>query len=103
LFEPGEVFLGVSVYSNRYHARRAVLALLKMAKTTTDPKVAAGLIDAAADLKDQAGELPRATSGVKPSDARKRKSKANVVLSGKISPQSEGSRSLGRGDTRSIG
>ena len=33
-------------------------ALLKMAKTTSDPKVAAGLIDAAADLKDQAGEVP---------------------------------------------
>jgi hypothetical protein len=30
----------------------------KMAKTTSDPKVAAGLVDAAADLKDQAGELP---------------------------------------------
>jgi hypothetical protein len=29
-----------------------------MAKTTSDPKVAAGLINAAADLKDQAGELP---------------------------------------------
>jgi hypothetical protein len=34
------------------------LALLKTAKTTSDPKVAAGLIEAAADLKDQAGELP---------------------------------------------
>jgi hypothetical protein len=29
-----------------------------MAKTTSDPKVAAGLIGAAADLKEQAGELP---------------------------------------------
>jgi hypothetical protein len=34
------------------------LALLKMAKTTSDPRVAAGLVEAAADLKDQAGELP---------------------------------------------
>ena len=34
------------------------MALLKMAKTTSDPKVAAALIEAAADLKDQAGELP---------------------------------------------
>jgi hypothetical protein len=29
-----------------------------MAKTTSDPKIAAGLIGVAADLKDQAGELP---------------------------------------------
>ena len=34
------------------------MALLKMAQATTDPLVAAGLIEAAADLKDQAGELP---------------------------------------------
>ena len=33
-------------------------ALLKMAKTTSDPGLAAGLVQAAADLKDQAGELP---------------------------------------------
>lgn len=43
---------------NRFHARRAAAALLKMAKTTTDPKLAAGLIQIAADLKDQAGDLP---------------------------------------------
>jgi len=50
---------GKSVVPNhRFHARQAALALLKMAKTTSDPKVAAGLLDAAADLKDQAGELP---------------------------------------------
>jgi hypothetical protein len=29
-----------------------------MAKTTSDPDVVAGLVSAAADLKDQAGELP---------------------------------------------
>ena len=46
------------VYNNRFHARQAALALLKMAKTTSDPQVAAGLVEAAADLKDQAGELP---------------------------------------------
>jgi hypothetical protein len=34
------------------------LALLKMAKSSSDPRVVAGLIEAAADLKDQAGELP---------------------------------------------
>lgn len=48
--------------NNRFHARQAALALLKMAKTTSDPKVAAGLIEIAADLKDQAGELPPAVS-----------------------------------------
>ena len=47
---------------NRYHTRQAAMALLKMAKTTTDPKVAESLINAAADLKDQMGELPPATS-----------------------------------------
>jgi len=41
-----------------------------MAKTTSDPKVAAGLIEAAANLKEQAGELPPAIS-VKPSDVQK--------------------------------
>ncbi|HZR72618.1 hypothetical protein [Bradyrhizobium sp.] len=54
---------------NRFHARRAAAALLKMAKTTSDPKVAAGLVEAAADLKDQAGELPPAIS-VKPPDVQ---------------------------------
>ncbi len=46
---------------NRIHARQAAVALLKMAKTTSDPKIAAGLVEAAADLKDQAGELPPVT------------------------------------------
>ena len=46
------------MFENRFHARQAALALLKMAKTTSDPRVAAGLVEAAADLKDQAGELP---------------------------------------------
>jgi len=45
-------------HQNRFHARQAAAALLKMASTTSDPKVAAGLVEAAADLKDQAGELP---------------------------------------------
>ena len=47
-----------TVSENRFHARQAALALLKMAKTTSDPKIAAALVEAAADLKDQAGELP---------------------------------------------
>jgi hypothetical protein len=46
------------LFQNRYHARQAAAALLKMAKTTSDPRVAAGLVEAAADLKEQAGELP---------------------------------------------
>ena len=41
----------------RFHARQAA-ALLKMAKATSDPKVVVGLVEAAADLKEQAGELP---------------------------------------------
>lgn len=47
-----------NVASDRFYARQAALALLKMARTTSDPRVAAGLIEAAADLKEQAGELP---------------------------------------------
>ena len=42
---------------NRYHAREAAAALLKMAKAASDPAVAAGLIEAAAKLKDEVGEL----------------------------------------------
>jgi hypothetical protein len=43
---------------DRHHAREAAVTLLKMAKVISDPKIAAGLIEAAADLKDKAGELP---------------------------------------------
>ena len=43
---------------NRYHAREAAAALLKMARMTSDPAVAAGLVEAAVKLKDEAGELP---------------------------------------------
>ena len=39
-------------------AREAAAALLRMAKTTKDPTVAAGLVQRAADLKDRTGELP---------------------------------------------
>jgi hypothetical protein len=46
------------VSENRYHARQAAAALLKMAKATSDPDLAARLVEAAAELKDQAGELP---------------------------------------------
>ena len=43
---------------NRYHTRQAAAALLKMAKSTSDAGLAARLVEAAANLKDQAGELP---------------------------------------------
>jgi len=46
------------VQSNYFHTRQAAVALLKMAKTTSDANLAARLIELAADLKDQAGELP---------------------------------------------
>jgi hypothetical protein len=52
------MFLGVSVDWNRHHARQAALALLKLAKSTSNAKVAAHLISLAANLKEQAGELP---------------------------------------------
>jgi len=42
---------------NRFHTRQAAAALLKMAQATSDRRVAAGLVEAAAELKDQAGEL----------------------------------------------
>lgn len=45
------------VSENRFHARKAAAALLEMAKITSDPKIAAGLIEAATLLKDQSGEL----------------------------------------------
>ena len=41
-----------------YFAREAAATLLRMAKTTKDPAVAAGLVQRAADLKDRTGELP---------------------------------------------
>lgn len=47
-----------TVSQSHFHARKAAAALLEMAKTTSDPKIAAGLIEAAALLKDQSGDLP---------------------------------------------
>ncbi|RTE91580.1 MULTISPECIES: hypothetical protein [Bradyrhizobium] len=41
-----------------HFAREAAATLLRMAKTTKDPKVAAGLVQRAADIKDRTGELP---------------------------------------------
>ena len=39
-------------------AREAAATLLKMAKATSNSRIAAGLVEAAADLKERAGELP---------------------------------------------
>jgi hypothetical protein len=44
--------------SNRFHARLAAAALLKMAKATVDPELAAHFVRLAANLKDHTGELP---------------------------------------------
>ena len=46
-----------TVSKNHYYAREAAAALLKMARATSDPCVAARLVEAAADLKEQTGEL----------------------------------------------
>jgi hypothetical protein len=54
------------VLENRFHTRQAALALLKMAKTTSDPDLGAKLIELAADLKEQAGELPPPVSSKLP-------------------------------------
>ena len=54
------------VSKNHYHAREAAAALLKMARAASDPAVAAGLIEVAAKLQDQAGELPPPVSAKAP-------------------------------------
>lgn len=46
-----------TVSQSRVHARQAAAALLKMAQLASDRAVAGRLIEAAADLKDQIGEL----------------------------------------------
>jgi hypothetical protein len=57
------------VPENRFHARQAAAALLKMAKITSDRDIAASLVRVAADLRDQAGELPPEVS-LKPPDVQ---------------------------------
>ncbi|QHO77898.1 hypothetical protein ACH79_40240 [Bradyrhizobium sp. CCBAU 051011] len=54
---------------NRFHARKAAAALLKMAKVSSDPALAGRLVEAAADLKDHVGEAPPPVS-VKAPDIR---------------------------------
>jgi hypothetical protein len=43
---------------NRFHTRQAAAALLKMAQATSDPSMAARLVEAAAALQEQAGVPP---------------------------------------------
>jgi hypothetical protein len=45
------------VFKN-YFARQAAAVLLKFAKTTSDPRVAAALVQKAADIKDRVEEIP---------------------------------------------
>jgi len=49
-----------------FHAREAAAALLKMAKVTSDPALAARLIERAADIKEQADELTPSVSPIAP-------------------------------------
>jgi hypothetical protein len=44
--------------SDHSFARKAAASLLKLAKVTSNPQLAAGLVEKAADLKDRMGELP---------------------------------------------
>ncbi len=62
----GQQCIEWTLTETRYHARRAAIVLLKMAKTTSDPQVARRLVEIAADLKDQAGELPPPISLCRP-------------------------------------
>ena len=54
---------------SHFHAREAAAALLKMAKTSSDPALSARLVATAADLKDQVGEVAPPDS-IKPPDVQ---------------------------------
>ena len=60
---------------NHFHAREAAAALLKMAKATSDAAFAAGLVQTAANLKDQVGELAL-PAGAEPPDVQHRDKEA---------------------------
>src|SRR5437899_12186871 len=47
---------GKNTVLGRQYLTRQAMTLLNLAKTTTDPKVAAGLLDKAADLKSKVDE-----------------------------------------------
>ena len=72
---------------NRLHTRKAAAALLKMAQATTDLNVTARLVEAAAELKEQPGELPPPTSPKAPTSkpsgktsARSRAQSASLIF-----------------------
>jgi hypothetical protein len=48
----------VGIMFKNYFARQAAAVLLKFAKTTSDPHVAAALVDKAADMKDRVEKQP---------------------------------------------
>ena len=50
------------VANDHIHAREAAAALLMMSKYTSDPAVAARLVEMAATIKDHVGELPLPTN-----------------------------------------
>ena len=59
----------VRLSENRFHTRQAAAILLRMARTTSDPEMAARFVQAAADLKEKAGELS-AEYSLKPPDVQ---------------------------------
>jgi hypothetical protein len=54
----------LSTVFKHYFARKAAAALIKFAKTTSDPRVAAALVEKAADMKDRLDGLPPRLSDV---------------------------------------
>jgi hypothetical protein len=55
--------MGILHYRVQF-ARQPAAVLLKFAKATSDPHVAAALVDKAADLKDRIEELPPPTDAI---------------------------------------
>jgi hypothetical protein len=53
------------VSGSQSHERHLAALVLKMARATSDPRLAARLIQVAADFKDKAGELPTPASSPK--------------------------------------
>jgi len=51
-------------------AREAAVALLRFSKTTSDPNLAAALIDKAADIKDRDDSLQKIDKSPRPPDVQ---------------------------------
>jgi hypothetical protein len=62
-YPAGEWGSFITVFKNHF-ARQAAAVLLKFAKATSDPHVAAALVDKAAHLKDRVEELPPPTDAI---------------------------------------